>query len=97
VPSYDALGTAPAGSELNLATYDAKDGDIWFYESNANNLAKLNPQTGAMIEYSLLPFASDPGIYQITAGPDGNIYLTEPSLNAVGMFDINTARISQFG
>jgi streptogramin lyase len=96
VPSYDALGTGITGSELGLITYNPTDKGIWFYETNANKLAMLNPATGAIAEYPLLPFASDPGIYQIVAGPDGNIYFTEPSLNAVGMFDITTDQISQF-
>ena len=33
---------------------------------------------------------------QITAGPDGNIWFTEPDLNEIGMFDIKTDLISQF-
>lgn len=96
VPTYDALAGVPSGSVLGLITYNAVDGDIWFYEAAANQMASLNPSTGAFAEYPLLPFASDPGIEQIVAGPDGNIYFTEPSLNEVGLFDVKTDRVSQF-
>ena len=50
----------------------------------------------ATTEYPLLPFASNPGIDQIIAGPDGNIYFTEPNLNEIGMLDVKTDLISQF-
>ncbi len=56
----------------------------------------LNPSSGAITEYPLLPFTANPVIYQIVAGPDGNIYFTEPSLNEIGIFDIKTDLISQF-
>ncbi len=49
-----------------------------------------------MAEYPLLPYTSNPGIDQIIAGPDGNIYFTEPALNEIGMLDIKTDLISQF-
>ena len=96
VPSYNALAGAPTGSELGLITYDAVDGNIWFYEANSNEFGMLAPSTGAIAEFPALFFSSDPDIYQITAGSDGNIWFTEPNLNEIGMFDIKTDLISQF-
>ena len=96
VPSYDALAGDPKGAELGLITYNAVDGYIWYYEASVNKLGWLDPKSGAMAEYPLLPFTSDPGIDQVTAGPDGNIYFTEPALNEIGMLDIKTDLISQF-
>ena len=96
VPAYNGLATAPARSELGLITYNAVDGNLWFYEATSNVFGMLNPSSGAITEYPLLPFASSPVIYQIIAGPDGNIYFTEPSLNEIGVFDIKTDLISQF-
>ena len=96
VPSYNALAGAPTGSELGLITYDAVDGDLWFYETNSNRFGMLNPTSGAITEYPALFFAANPAIYEITAGSDGNIWFTEPDLNEVGVFDIKTDVISQF-
>ena len=96
IPTYSSLGGAPTGSELGLITYDAVDGDLWFYETNSNQFGSLNPTTGAITEYPALAFAADPLIMQITAGPDGNIWFTEPNLNQIGMFDVTTGQISQF-
>ena len=43
VPSYNSLAGTPTGSELGLITYDAVDGDLWFYETNSNKFGMLNP------------------------------------------------------
>lgn len=100
VPTYNGLATSNsqtnAGSALGLITYNAADNAIWFYEANSNKLASLNLSTDAITEYPLLPFSSNPGIEQVIAGPDGNIYFTEPSLNEIGVFDVQTGLISQF-
>ena len=96
IPTYGSLGGAPTGSELGLITYDAVDGNLWFYETNSNQFGSLNPTSGAINEYPALAFATDPLIKQITAGPDGNIWFTEPNLNQIGMFDVTTGQISQF-
>jgi len=96
IPTYDPLGGAPAGSELGLITYNAVDGDLWFYETGSDKLGMLNPTSGAITEYPALFFSSNPAIYQIAAGPDGNIWFTEPDLNEIGMFDISTDLVSQF-
>jgi streptogramin lyase len=95
VPSYDGLAAAPSGNVLGLITYDVANKAIWFYEASSNKLTMLNPATGSISEYPLLAFTSNPGIEQIVAGPDGNIYLTEPSLNEIGLFDIKTDLLSR--
>ncbi len=96
IPTYNGLGGAPVGSELGLLTYDAKDDGIWFYESTSNVFGMLNLANDTITEYPALFFSSDPRIVQITAGPDGNIWFTEPDLNEVGLFDTSTGIISQF-
>ena len=96
IPTYNSLQGTPTGSELGLITYDAVDGDLWFYESNSNQFGSVNPTTGAITEYPAMAYAVDPLIMQITAGPDGNIWFTETNLNQVGMFDVTTGQISQF-
>ncbi len=64
------------------------DGNYWFYEKTANQLASINPSTGHITEIPLLTSAN-PGIDGLAAGPNGTLWFTEFNTNQVG--EINTA------
>src|SRR5262249_43127520 len=86
------------GSELGLITYDVPDKALWFYEATSYQFGRLDPATGAITEYPVFSH-TDPTldqVSQIVAGPDGNIYFTEPNLNKIGLLDIKTHLLSQF-
>ncbi|MDP1922446.1 MAG: SMP-30/gluconolactonase/LRE family protein [Myxococcales bacterium] len=57
------------------------DGNVWFAETRAGKLGRLNPATGVMTEYPL------PGAHPIklTRGPDGNLWFTTQE-HQVGRF-----------
>ncbi len=106
VPTYGGLELTTGQTFLDLITYDPADKDIWFYEVQGvypgpitGAFAQLNPTTGAITEYPFLNFPAQPVfplVGSMTAGPDGNIWFTEPYQNEMGMFDINTHLVNQF-
>jgi virginiamycin B lyase len=67
------------------------DGNVWFTEVEANKIGRISP-TGAIREFSLPPnaLASDtgyvgiPGSFDITSGPDGNLWFTEQGTGRIG-------------
>jgi streptogramin lyase len=101
VPTYSGIQLTNFQTWLDLITYDAADQKIWFGEviglplgSVSAQLASLDPKTGAINEYPILQFGPNgiPPYGSIVAGSDGNIWFTEPYINQIGMFDINTHR-----
>lgn len=50
------------------------DGNLWFTENAASKVAKIDPGTGNITEYSI---GANKGPYAITAGPDGNLWFLE--------------------
>jgi streptogramin lyase len=57
------------------------DGNVWFVEHDAHNIARITP-SGTITEFAI-PSGGDP--YAIAAGPDGNLWFTEPgAFNAIG-------------
>jgi streptogramin lyase len=58
------------------------DGNLWFTESNANKVGRLNPVSGRLVEFSVPTPGSAPG--GITAGPDGNLWFTEVAASSIG-------------
>jgi len=57
------------------------DGNVWFVEHDAHNIGKITP-SGMITEFAI-PSGAQP--YAITAGPDGNLWFTEPgAFNAIG-------------
>ena len=54
---------------------------MWFTEHDAHNIARITP-AGTITEFGI-PSGAPP--YRIAAGPDGNLWFTEPgSFNAIG-------------
>jgi streptogramin lyase len=69
------------------------DGNIWFIEQAANEIATFNPTTHATTSF-LIPTANAYAT-GITAGPDGNIYFTEETPGKIGIFNPATETFSE--
>src|SRR5262249_8463012 len=58
------------------------DNNLWFAVSLGHAIGVLNASTHAVTEYTLPALASPKNI---TVGPDGNLWFTDPGTNSVGM------------
>jgi streptogramin lyase len=54
--------------------------------SHADAIDEINITTGAVISY---PAPSGATPYQLVTGPDGNVWFTDESNNAIGMVDLS--------
>ena len=76
--------------EHRIPTTDSKpyiavqgpDGKLWFCESGASKIGRLDPDTGAFTEFALPTRNSTP--IGITAGADGNLWFAEKTANKIG-------------
>lgn len=75
--------TTPTPDSNPYGIFAGSDGNIWFTQHSANNLARVNIQTGVITEYSIIPTAGS-GPYGIVGGIDGNIWYTELNANKIG-------------
>lgn len=71
--------TVVSSFPLNAVT--GPDGNLWFVEEFANNIAKMT-SAGEITEYSIPTVDSDPR--DIAVGSDGNLWFTENSGNNIG-------------
>ncbi|HYK52618.1 MAG TPA: hypothetical protein VEV38_03725 [Candidatus Eremiobacteraceae bacterium] len=78
------------------------DGNLWFTEYYANNIARVTP-AGTIMEFAE---PADSDNEALVTGPDGNIWFTSPGSNQIGrmttsgaftMFDIPTSNSSPRG
>ena len=69
-----------AGSAGPFGIAAGPDGNMWFAERNANNIAKITP-SGSVTEY---PVPANSEVFEVTAGKDGNMWFTEPLANKIG-------------
>jgi virginiamycin B lyase len=67
-------------------------GNIWFTEQNANAIGRLDPQTGAIRQFSLATSSSAQSLnpYGIAIDPHGRVWFTEASTSTIGMLDPTT-------
>jgi len=71
----------PASFPRAICAGPKGDGNVWFVEHDAHNIARITP-SGEITEF-VIPSGAEP--YAIAAGPDGNLWFTEPgAFNAVG-------------
>lgn len=71
-------GSGPSG----IAT--GPEGGVWFTEYSSSKIGRIDPATGAIVEYAL---GAGSGPYGITAGPDGAMWFTEAAGNKIGRID----------
>jgi virginiamycin B lyase len=88
------LPVLPTASAAPTGITTAYDGGVWFTKNSANKVARLNPATGAVIEYSVPTAASAPD--QITATPDGNVWFTERYGRHIGRINQAGGAIAEF-
>ena len=55
---------------------------MWFTESIGNKIARISPDSGAIVDYSLPNQDSDPN--GIVSGSDGNLWFTESGVDKIG-------------
>jgi streptogramin lyase len=72
------LPTAPA---TPAAMTIGPDGNVWFIEQDANQIARITPLK-TVTEFPVPTAAS--GLGGITSGPDGNLWFTETATNQIG-------------
>ncbi len=72
VPTANAV---PFGATLG------SDGNVWFTESDANQIGKITP-SGVVTEFPIPTADSQPE--GIAAGPDGNLWFVETGANQIG-------------
>jgi streptogramin lyase len=71
----------PASSPKAICGGPKGDGNVWFVEHDAHNIGRITP-SGTITEFAI-PSGGDPAA--IAAGPDGNLWFTEPGgFNAIG-------------
>jgi hypothetical protein len=95
----DAAGTVTAyatgQSSYDIAT--GPDNALWF-TTGSRLVGRLDPATGAVTTYPL-PADTGPGentLGGIVAGPDGNVWFTEPGKGKIGRIVPGTGAVSEF-
>jgi virginiamycin B lyase len=82
-----------ANADLMQPAVDAK-GHVWFGEMGTNRLARLDPRTGKVTEWT--PPHGQFGIMDIAVAQDGGIWFTEQTANYIGRFDPATGRFQTY-
>jgi len=92
-PYIVALPTTTSGNQsvtevgmgndtTNIAV--GSDGNIWYVQSSAGVIGHLTSLTSNSLTGITINVPAGPGLRGITAGPDNNIYFTEPTANNIG-------------
>ncbi|MSQ94280.1 MAG: hypothetical protein EXR98_06955 [Gemmataceae bacterium] len=84
--------SAASSSPFGITT--GPDGNIWFTESQANQIGMSNPLTHAIAGYPIPTASSAPSA--IAVGPDGNLWFTEATGNQIGTINPTTHIIHEF-
>jgi streptogramin lyase len=83
-----AAGSAPFGITVG------PDGNVWFTETQGNQIGMMNPTTHAVSEFPIPTASSSPT--GITTGPDGNLWFTEAAADQIGMISPGSHAITEF-
>src|SRR5450759_3239798 len=86
-------GGLTANSHPNGITL-GPDGALWFTESNANRIGRIDPATQALTEYPVLTASSQP--IGITLGPDGALWFAEANPSRIGRIDPTTHIVTEY-
>jgi virginiamycin B lyase len=86
----------PGPDRMPWSAHPAKDGSFWVpYYGNANKIARLNPQTGAMQEFPV-PNVGTAAIHSAVPAPDGSVWFTEQGSNKLGKWDAITQEVTEY-
>ncbi len=69
---------------------EGPDGYIWVVEFLANKIARLDPRTGEVREWTHPRAAEDPGLRRLAIDAQGRIWFVEHEIGAIGRFDPQT-------
>lgn len=73
-----------------------KEGNVWVpYMSQLNEVAKLDPVTGKVDEYTI-PEHPRVGIHSAVPAPDGSVWFTEQNFNRLGHIDTQTREVTEY-
>jgi len=68
----------PAGYVIPDKITTGPDGNLWFTESNTNQIGKFSPANNKITEYNVpLSGTTNTNPDGIAVGPDGNLWFTE--------------------
>jgi virginiamycin B lyase len=84
----------PTAGATPLFITAGPDGNLWFTELGVGQVAKIDPSTGNITEYSI---GANKGLGAITAGSDGNIWFLEnTSTGAIGAISTSGTLIAEY-
>ena len=82
----------PASHPSFIAT--GPDGDLYFTETVADRIGRLDPKTGAIAEFRVPTVNGSP--LGIATGSDGNVWFTEDRAGKIGRLNPGTGAIKEF-
>jgi streptogramin lyase len=94
VPTTINLFPIPTPSSLPTAITAGPDGNLWFTESQANQIGSINPTTHAIQEFKIPQGLNGPA--GITVGPDSNLWFTLTGNSQLCQFNPTTHVFHQF-
>jgi streptogramin lyase len=96
-----SLNALQAGSQPENIT-SGPNGLLYFTERAVGKIGSINPQAGSnaailasLIQTAVVPSGAGAGVDDITAGPDGNLWFTEVSVDRVGKVTTNLVTINE--
>jgi streptogramin lyase len=94
-PIADGDGFGSFGFDGPYGIAVGPDGALWFAEQNSGRIGRMT-EAGAVQEYSIPAIASSPGVEakrpaprDIVAGPDGAMWFTDSSQQAIGRISLS--------
>ena len=92
----------PTGGSEPVGITAGPDGNLWFTEASVGQIGEINPTTHVVDEFTvpyLAPYGNGfipAGPYEITKGPDGNVWFTDGETNAIGVVTLNQSSSTHF-
>ncbi len=84
----------PADNSLPHDPAVDPNGNVWLTLQRANQLARLNPDTGEWKFFSAVTLNSGP--HGLTSDAEGNIYFTENYVGKIGRVDARTGTVTEY-
>ncbi len=86
----------PGPDRMPFSAAPAKDGLVWMpFFGDANKVAKLDPQTGAVTEFRV-PHPSTAAVHSAIAAPDGTVWFAEQGGNKIGKLNPATQKMVEY-
>ena len=86
----------PGPNRMPFSAAPDKEGKLWIPDmGSANTIGYLDPQTGAIQEFTA-PNSFPAGIHSAIPAPDGSVWIAEQAANKVGRWDPKTKLITEY-